>query len=113
MKVLAKPVVRTPFGRPATLRIGEISPVANGINGPGAWELIDGIEIELVPVKRPDGVVRLHTCVTRVGKKDNCVFQTTNTLSEGKVLRFRVETGAAEVLWFEVVGQWSIPEELW
>jgi hypothetical protein len=94
-KLIAEPRVVTHFGRPAIFRLGELRPRTEGISGPG-FELVSGIELEVIALRQPDGRVRLEMQVMSAGSErgSRAVIE----LKLGAMHRFRGPEG----YWIEV-----------
>jgi hypothetical protein len=100
-KVLAEPRVVTQFGRPAFFRAGKTQNDTDGIRGPGNATLVSGFELEVLPLQKADGRIRLEVRVTPVGAERGS--NVVGDLKPGKKLRFdgpegrRIEVSATEV----------------
>ena len=100
-KILAEPRVVTQFGRPAYFRAGKTQNDVSGILGPGVGVLVSGFELEVVPLQKPNGRIRLEVRVRPVGteRESNVV----SDLKPGKKFRFdgpeglRIELTATEL----------------
>lgn len=101
-KILAEPWVLTASGRPAFFRIGQWHTPNSGILGPGVFEQVSGLEIQVVPVKRFFNRIVLEMEIVPVGVKSRQHIVVNAPL--GTKQRYRVETErGAEVTWIEMI----------
>ena len=99
---VAEPQVVTHLGRPAVFRLGKLGAGTDGVTGPGAFQLLDGVEIEVVPLPCPNGLVRLEMRVKPVGVEPG--FRVETDVRSGAKYRLRVEPDrGTEVMRVEVV----------
>jgi|GEM_PF-5076170 len=109
-KILAEPWVLTALGRPAFFRIGQGHTLNSEILGPGAFEQMSGLRIQVVPVKRFFNRIVLEVEVVPVGVNSRQRFVV--NAPPGIKQRFRVETErVAEVTWIEMIVVEVEPEE--
>jgi len=82
-KILAEPRIVTQFGRPARFRAGEWRPDSTEL---GFGKLVSGVELEVLPLQKPDGRIRLEMRVAPVG--DERGTNVVSDLKPGKTFRF-------------------------
>ena len=100
-KILAEPRVVTQFGRPAFFRTGKTQNEESGVPGPGVGVLVSGFELEVTPLQKVDGGIRLEMRVAPVGAERGSGVVV--DLKPGEKCRVdgptgkRIEVSAAEV----------------